>query len=99
MRLDIFESPTKLSLIQRYELKEGQKVNTMPPEGRIMLRYWALVPGKYDPAVCPFQEMASNFVEAAEEATKEVGRKGKMFLLKLKQPKANDFHSRKPTKS
>ena len=39
MRLDIFESPTKLSLIQRYEMKEGQQVNRMPPEGRVMLRF------------------------------------------------------------
>ena len=42
----------------------------MLPEGRIMLRYWALVPGKYDHGVCPFQEMASNFAEAAEDASK-----------------------------
>ena len=34
MKLDIFESPTKLSLILRYELKEGQLVNRMSPEVR-----------------------------------------------------------------
>ena len=70
----------------------------MPPAGGIMFRYWALVPGKYDPAACPFQEMASNFVEAAEKASKEVGGNGKMFLLKIKQPKANVINSRKHTK-
>ena len=85
--------------MQRYEIWEGKKVDMMPPEGGIMLRYWALVPGNYDPAACPFQEMAANFVEAAEEASKEVGSNGKMFLLKLKQPKANVFNSRKHTKS
>ena len=39
IRLDIFETPTKWSLIQRYVLKDGEKVNRMPPEGRIMMRY------------------------------------------------------------
>ena len=89
IRLDIFESPTKLTLIQRYALKDGEKVNRMPPEGRIMLRYWSLLPGKYEPAACPFNELASTFVTAAEEAAKAVGVKGKMLLHKLKNPKAN----------
>ena len=39
IRLDIFETPTKLSLIQRYLLKDGEKVNRMLPEGRIMMLY------------------------------------------------------------
>ena len=56
------------------------------------------MPGIYDRAACPFQEMASNFVEAAEKASKEVCSNGKMFLLKLKQPKANVVYSRKHNK-
>ena len=39
--------------------------------------------------------MASNFVGAAAIASKEVGCNGKMFLLKIKQPKANVINSRK----
>ena len=65
IRLDIFESPINISLIQRYEIRDGKKVHMMPPAGGIMFRYWALVPGKQDHAACPFQEMASNFVGAA----------------------------------
>ena len=37
IRLDIFEKPTKLSLTQRYVLRDGEKLNRMPPEGRIII--------------------------------------------------------------
>lgn len=89
IRQDIFETPTKLSLIQRYVLKDGEKVNRMPPEGRIMMGYQSLVPGKFQPATCPFNEMASTFVAAAEEGAKAVGVQEKLLLHKLKNPKAN----------
>ena len=61
----------------------------LPPEGRIMMRYWTLEPGVYERANFPFIKMASSFVKAANEATKGVRTKGQMFLMKLKDPKAD----------
>ena len=51
----------------------------MPPVGHIMMRYWCLVPGTYEPATCRFNVMASTFVVAAEEVAKAVCVKGKML--------------------
>ena len=61
----------------------------LPPAGRIMMRYWTLEPGKYEAARCPFTEMASSFVKAANVASKDVRGQGQLYLKKLKDPKAN----------
>ena len=50
---NVFESPTRCTSIQKYELKEGEKVNLLFPAGRIMMRFWTLQPGKYDATSCP----------------------------------------------
>ena len=39
IRLDIFESPITISRIQKYEIREGKKVDMMPPAGGIMFRF------------------------------------------------------------
>ena len=85
-RQDVFESPKSFTILQKYELKNGEKINLLPPEGRIMMRYWTLEPGVYETANCPFSKMASSFVKAANEATKDVSAKGQMYLMKLKEP-------------
>jgi len=89
INLDIFESPTLSTPIQKYELKDGEEGNRLPKEGRIMLRYWTLVPGRFKPASCPFTQMASNFVTAAKNATKNLKGPAKQFLNKLNYPKAD----------
>jgi len=86
INLDIFESPTLSTPIQKYELKDGKEGNRLPKEGRIMLRYWTLVPGRFKPASCPFNKMASNFVTAAKNATKDLKGPAKQFLNKLNYP-------------
>merc|ERR1719233_265140 len=51
-----------------------------------MMRYWTLVPGRFKPARCPFNKMASNFFNAAKNATKDMDGTAKQFLNKLKDP-------------
>ena len=85
---NVFESPTRCTSIQKYELKDGEKVNMFPPAGRIMMRFWTLQPGKYDAASCPFSELASSFVKVAKEARKDVSGQGQMYLKRFKDPRA-----------
>jgi len=87
INLDIFESPTLSTPIQKYELKDGKEWNRLPREGRIMLRYWTLVPGRFKPASCPFNQMALDFMTAAKNASKDLKEPAKLFLNKLKYPK------------
>eukprot|EP00495_Collosphaeridae_sp_1-RS-2012_P007295 TRINITY_DN7004_c0_g1_i1.p1 TRINITY_DN7004_c0_g1~~TRINITY_DN7004_c0_g1_i1.p1 ORF type:complete len:112 (+),score=38.95 TRINITY_DN7004_c0_g1_i1:119-454(+) len=54
-----------------------------------MLRYWTLVPGRFKPASCPFNKMASTFVTAAKNATKDLQGPAKQFLNKLNYPKVD----------
>ena len=93
IRLDILESPTRYTSIQKYELKDGEKVNTLPPVGRIMMRWWTLQPGKYDQGICPFNRLGSNFLKVAKEAAMEVGGRGEKYLHKLKHRKAKFLFS------
>jgi len=87
INLDIFESPTLSTPIQKYELKDGKEWNRLPKEGRIMFRYWTLVPGRFKPANCPFNQMALNFMTAAKNASKDLKEPAKQFLNKLNYPK------------
>ena len=63
----------------------------LPPEGRIMMRYWTLEPGIYKPENCPFIEMATSFAKSANDAAKDVSEQGQMYLKKIKNPKADTF--------
>ena len=56
IRTDVFESPKSFTILQKYELKNGEKVNLLPPEGRIMMRYWTLEPGVHETANYPYEK-------------------------------------------
>ena len=76
IRFDILKSPTRHTKIQKYGLKEAERVNILPPLGYIMMRYWTLKPGIYVQGNCPFNETASNFVKATNKAAEGVDGQG-----------------------
>jgi len=86
INLDVFESPSASTLIQRYELMDGAEVNRLPKKDRIMMRYWTLIPGRHKAAVCAFNNLASTFVNAVKKATEEMNPESKQFLHKLNDP-------------
>jgi len=78
--LDIFETPTSGTLIQRFRMRNGEEVDHMPPTGRVQFMYWTLKPGRKASIKSAHEGAAETLKQGIKEATSEMGAGAKQYL-------------------